>query len=247
MEAAYSFEPLEYTRSALWMLHCPVELYRHPLCALMVSYRMNCTFTFTTVLQATVLYAAPPLVLFLASHPGVLPKYLQSLRHVISGAAPLGGLDVERFLKRAPPNTDILQGSMQPLLYFTNVTICFLSALDFFMWPSWEHISKVGRDKRYSWHKIMTHFILLSKDMYFSEGKNCRGVSVHSMVAYGWTDVQTYKLLTLAWGAGDLSGSSPGRFIPWKRALVIGADWGMWSSLLVKAVSFCLFVSESEI
>ncbi|GFG36225.1 hypothetical protein Cfor_11306, partial [Coptotermes formosanus] len=59
--------------------------------------------------QATVLYAAPPLVLFLASHPGVLPKYLQSLRHVVCGAAPLGVLDAERFLKKAPPSTNILQ------------------------------------------------------------------------------------------------------------------------------------------
>jgi len=67
-------------------------------------------------LQTTLLYAAPPLVLFLASHPGVLPKYLQSLRYVVCGAAPLGGLDAERFLKRAPPNTEILQGTMQPLL-----------------------------------------------------------------------------------------------------------------------------------
>jgi len=123
MEAEYLFEPLAYTRSALWMLHCPVELYCDPLCAFMASYRTNCIFTFTTVLfpQVTVLYAAPPLVLFLASHPGVLPKYLQSLRHVFCGAAPLGSLDAERFLKRAPPNTDIVQGSMWPLLYLTNI------------------------------------------------------------------------------------------------------------------------------
>lgn len=60
--------------------------------------------------QATVLYLAPPLVLLLASHPGVRPKHLQSLRHVMSGAAPLGSLDVERFLRRTPPTTDILQG-----------------------------------------------------------------------------------------------------------------------------------------
>jgi len=72
--------------------------------------------TLSRFLQATVLYAAPPLVLFLASHPGVLPKYLQSLRYVVCGAAPLGGLDAERFLKRAPANTEILQGSMRPLL-----------------------------------------------------------------------------------------------------------------------------------
>jgi acyl-CoA synthetase (AMP-forming)/AMP-acid ligase II len=87
-------------------------------------------------LQATVLYAVPPLVLFLASHPGVLPKYLQSLRHVVCGAAPLGGLDVERFLKRAPPNTEIVQGSMRTLLYLTNIFIWFLSALVLLTWPS---------------------------------------------------------------------------------------------------------------
>jgi acyl-CoA synthetase (AMP-forming)/AMP-acid ligase II len=68
--------------------------------------------TLSGFLQATVLYAAPPLVLFLATHPGVLPKYLLSLRYVMSGAAPLGGSDLERFLKRAPPNTDIVQGSV---------------------------------------------------------------------------------------------------------------------------------------
>jgi len=72
--------------------------------------------TLSRFLQVTILYGAPPLLLFLASHPGVLPKYLQSLRYVVSGAAPLGGLDAERFLKRAPPNTEILQGSMRPLL-----------------------------------------------------------------------------------------------------------------------------------
>ena len=67
------------------------------------------------------LYAAPPLVLFLASHPGVLPKYLQSLRHVVCGAAPLGGLDAERFLKRTPPSTDVFQGSMGSFCYLTNI------------------------------------------------------------------------------------------------------------------------------
>ena len=67
-------------------------------------------------LQATIMYAAPPLVLLLASHPGVLPKYLQSLRYVSCAAAPLGGLDAERFLKRAPRDTEILQGIMRPLL-----------------------------------------------------------------------------------------------------------------------------------
>jgi len=74
------------------------------------------SLTKSRFLQATVLYESPPLVLFLASHPGVLPKYLQSLRHVFCGAATLGGLDAERFLKRAPPKTEIVQGTMQTLL-----------------------------------------------------------------------------------------------------------------------------------
>jgi acyl-CoA synthetase (AMP-forming)/AMP-acid ligase II len=72
--------------------------------------------TLSRFLQATVLFAAPPLVLFLASHPGVLPKYLRSLRYVVCGAAPLGALDAERFLKRAPPSTEILQGNMRLFL-----------------------------------------------------------------------------------------------------------------------------------
>ena len=100
------------------MLHCLVELYRDPFVpSWKVAERtVLLPLPLSGFLQATVLYAAPPLVLFLASHPGVLPKYLQSLRHVICGAAPLGGPDAERFLKRAPPNTDIVQGSMQTLL-----------------------------------------------------------------------------------------------------------------------------------
>ena len=49
MDAAYSFEPSVYIRSALWMLHCPVELYHNLLCTFMASYRTNCTFTFTNV------------------------------------------------------------------------------------------------------------------------------------------------------------------------------------------------------
>ena len=105
-------------------------------------------------LQATVLYAVPPVVLFLASHPDVLPKYLQSLRHVGCGAAPLGGLDAERFLKRAPPNTNIVQGSMWPLLYLTNIFICFLLALVDV--ARGEPASMVGSHKICSSNKITT-------------------------------------------------------------------------------------------
>jgi acyl-CoA synthetase (AMP-forming)/AMP-acid ligase II len=57
------------------------------------------------------MHLVPPLVLFLASHPGVRPKHLQSLRYIEFGAAPMGRLDVERFLKRAPPSISMLQGN----------------------------------------------------------------------------------------------------------------------------------------
>jgi len=77
---------------------------------------MPLPLTLSRFLQVNLLYAVPPIVLFLASHPGVLPKYLRSLRYVVYGAAPLGALNAERFLKRAPPNTEILQGNMRLFL-----------------------------------------------------------------------------------------------------------------------------------
>lgn len=108
------------TRSVLLLLLCSVQLYRYQISVpswQVTGHIIPLPLPLSGFLQATVLYAAPPLVLFLASHPGVLPKYLQSLRYVVCGAAPLGGLDAERFLKRAPPSTEILQGRVQSLLY----------------------------------------------------------------------------------------------------------------------------------
>jgi hypothetical protein len=43
------YERSVYTWSALWMLHCPVELYGDPICAFTASYRANCTITFTNI------------------------------------------------------------------------------------------------------------------------------------------------------------------------------------------------------
>ncbi|PSN49019.1 hypothetical protein C0J52_06318 [Blattella germanica] len=60
--------------------------------------------------QVTGLYVAPPLVIFLATYPELKPKHLQSLRYLICGAAPLGRLDVERFLEKGPGVT-FLQAS----------------------------------------------------------------------------------------------------------------------------------------
>ncbi|EFA01538.1 4-coumarate--CoA ligase 1-like Protein [Tribolium castaneum] len=57
-----------------------------------------------------VIFVAPPLVLFLASHPSVTSNDLQSIRSVVSGAAPLGALDEERFITKAQKDINILQG-----------------------------------------------------------------------------------------------------------------------------------------
>ncbi|KAJ4444149.1 hypothetical protein ANN_05938, partial [Periplaneta americana] len=61
-------------------------------------------------LQVNFLYVAPPLLLFMASHPALKPEHLRSLRYALCGAAPLGKLDIERFLKKAPKSANVIQG-----------------------------------------------------------------------------------------------------------------------------------------
>ncbi|KAJ4444148.1 hypothetical protein ANN_05937 [Periplaneta americana] len=56
------------------------------------------------------MYVTPPLLLFMASYSGVKPEHLRSLRYVLSGAAPLGKLDIERFLEKAPKSPNVVQG-----------------------------------------------------------------------------------------------------------------------------------------
>ncbi|KAK7794346.1 hypothetical protein R5R35_011279 [Gryllus longicercus] len=60
--------------------------------------------------KATGLFAAPPLVLFLAGHPSVPAETLASLRFVLCGAAPLAAADAERLLARASHHIDLVQG-----------------------------------------------------------------------------------------------------------------------------------------
>lgn len=57
-----------------------------------------------------VLFIVPPIVLFMTGHPSVKKEYLQSIRALASGAAPLGALDEERFLKKAEKPIDVVQG-----------------------------------------------------------------------------------------------------------------------------------------
>lgn len=40
------------------------------------------------------------LVLFLGGHPSVTPKHLENVNVVVSGAAPIGNLDAERFIQK---------------------------------------------------------------------------------------------------------------------------------------------------
>lgn len=56
------------------------------------------------------LYVAPPLAIFLGNHPSVTKDSLANVRTVMSGAAPLGALDIERLLKKAEKEIFILQG-----------------------------------------------------------------------------------------------------------------------------------------
>lgn len=59
--------------------------------------------------KATVLHLVPPLVMFMNHFEALKPEYLESIRLVISGAAPLAKTDVEQFIKRAP-QVKFLQG-----------------------------------------------------------------------------------------------------------------------------------------
>ncbi|KAG5864245.1 putative 4-coumarate--CoA ligase 3, partial [Gonioctena quinquepunctata] len=58
----------------------------------------------------TLIYAAPPLVLFLSSHEDVKSEYFKQLKLICSGAAPLGFLDEERFIEKVGRDVRIVQG-----------------------------------------------------------------------------------------------------------------------------------------
>ncbi|XP_019869295.2 uncharacterized protein LOC109597950 [Aethina tumida] len=60
--------------------------------------------------KVTVIYAAPPLILFLTNHPMVEKRHLQHLKNIMSGAAPLGSLDEEKFLEKADYKVNMIQG-----------------------------------------------------------------------------------------------------------------------------------------
>ncbi|CAH1636755.1 unnamed protein product [Spodoptera littoralis] len=59
--------------------------------------------------KINLLCAAPPLVLFLGSHPGVTADHLTSLKTITCGAAPLPRTDVTRILDKVKHEMDFLQ------------------------------------------------------------------------------------------------------------------------------------------
>ncbi|XP_074030495.1 uncharacterized protein [Leptinotarsa decemlineata] len=58
----------------------------------------------------SLIYAAPPLILFLSAHPDVKKEYFAHLISVTSGAAPLGLLDEERFIEKIGRDVQVFQG-----------------------------------------------------------------------------------------------------------------------------------------
>ncbi|XP_047028473.1 4-coumarate--CoA ligase 3-like [Helicoverpa zea] len=84
--------------------------------------------------RINLLYAAPPLVLFLGSYAGVTEEHLSSLKTIVCGAAPLPRNDVMKVLNKAKHKIDFLQ------LY----GLTEISPLATLTLPGSDHYSKAG-------------------------------------------------------------------------------------------------------
>ncbi|XP_063634769.1 uncharacterized protein LOC134805364 [Cydia splendana] len=60
--------------------------------------------------KPNLLFAAPPIILMMASHPASSSKKLQHLEIIINGAAPLAAADADRFIQKAERKMDFRQG-----------------------------------------------------------------------------------------------------------------------------------------
>nr|CAH7765010.1 unnamed protein product [Callosobruchus chinensis] len=67
-------------------------------------------------------FVAPPLVLFLTYHPEVKVEHLKHLRRIVSGAAPLGQLDEDKFKEKFGSHIKVKQGYG---LTETSPIVCF--------------------------------------------------------------------------------------------------------------------------
>lgn len=72
---------------------------------------------------ANIIFAAPPLVLFLSLHPEVKAEYLQHCRTLMCGAAPLGALDEERIREKVGQNLRVFQGVYMNLKHFLEISL----------------------------------------------------------------------------------------------------------------------------
>ena len=53
-------------------------------------------------MQPTILHLTPPLVSFLATHPGVTEKHMESVQQILTAAAPAGVALMQQFKSRFP-------------------------------------------------------------------------------------------------------------------------------------------------
>ncbi|XP_059062874.1 uncharacterized protein LOC131855605 [Achroia grisella] len=60
--------------------------------------------------KINILYLAPPMVLFLGSHPQATNKHLDSVRVLVSGAAPLSRVDLDKLLAKVKHDFHFTQG-----------------------------------------------------------------------------------------------------------------------------------------
>ncbi|XP_046430713.1 4-coumarate--CoA ligase 2-like isoform X1 [Neodiprion fabricii] len=60
--------------------------------------------------KSTILYAAPPMILFLGSSELVTDNHLKTLKFIMSGAAPIGAESVQKVLRKAKRDIPISQG-----------------------------------------------------------------------------------------------------------------------------------------
>lgn len=66
------------------------------------AFRPDTFLNSLTEHKGSVLHLVPPIILFLSQHPIVKPEHLVSVRNIFSGAAPMGALDAEKLVAKAP-------------------------------------------------------------------------------------------------------------------------------------------------
>lgn len=66
------------------------------------AFRPDTFLNSLTEHKGSVLHLVPPIIMFLSQNEMVKPQHLESVRNIFSGAAPMGALDAERLIAKAP-------------------------------------------------------------------------------------------------------------------------------------------------